>query len=266
MRATHLLTNSARRVRIVEVVGFAIAGIILAGTGQAQDAQGDANARWSRVLERYVNDRGQVDFRGLARDPADLNAYVDYIARVSPVSAPQSFPTREARLAYYINAYNALAMFNVVRMGIPESLTGWTKLRFFWLNQFQVGGESMSLYNLENRIIRPMGDERVHFALNCMSVGCPRLPREPFAAARLEEQLDREARRFFGEARNLQIDSKHDIARVSEIVKFYTEDFLRKSPSLIAYIDRYAPEKVPEGYAVTFIEYDWTVNAQRRSR
>ena len=99
-----------------------------------------------------------------------------------------------------------------------------------------------------------------------MSVGCPRLPREPFAAARLEEQLDREARRFFGEARNLQIDRKRDIARVSEILKFYTDDFLRKSPSLIAYIDRYAPEKVPEGYAVTFIEYDWTLNAQRRSR
>ncbi|MDQ6923475.1 MAG: DUF547 domain-containing protein [Pseudomonadota bacterium] len=239
---------------------------VAAGAVFGQDVVGDADARWSRVLDRYVNDQGQVDFRGLAGDPANLNAYVDYIARVSPVSAPQSFPTREARLAYYINAYNALAMFNVVRMGIPESLTGLTKLRFFWLSQFQVGGESMSLYSLENRTIRPMGDERVHFALNCMSVGCPRLPREPFAAARLDEQLDREARRFFGEARNLQIDSKHDIARVSEILRFYTEDFLRKSPSLIAYIDRYAAGKVPGDYAVTFIEYDWTLNAQRRPR
>ena len=178
-------------MQIVQLLCFAIVVSVAADAVSAQDVVGDADARWSRVLDRYVNDQGQVDFRGLAGNSADLNAYVDYIARVSPVSAPQSFPTREARMAYYINSYNALAMFNVVRMGIPESLNGLTKLRFFWLNQFQVGGELMSLYSLENRIIRPMGDERVHFALNCMSVGCPRLPRKPFAAARLEEQLDR---------------------------------------------------------------------------
>ena len=253
-------------MRLVQLLCFAIVLSVVAGVVSGQDVVGDAGARWSRVLERFVNDRGQVDFMGMAEEPADLSGYVDYIARVSPASAPEWFPSQEARLAYYINAYNALAMFNVVRSGIPASLAGLTKFRFFWLSEFPIGGESMSLYSLENRIIRPMGDERVHFALNCMSVGCPRLPREPFSAARLGEQLDREARRFFGEARNLQIDNKHAIAHVSEILKFYTEDFLRKSPSLIAYIDRYAPEKVPDGYAVTFIEYDWTVNGQRRSR
>jgi len=78
-----------------------------------------------------VNDRGQVDFRGLAKSPGDLKAFVDYIARVSPESDPALFPGAETRLAYHINAYNALAMYNVIDSGIPRSLSGFTKLRFF---------------------------------------------------------------------------------------------------------------------------------------
>lgn len=114
-------------------------------------------------------------------------------------------------------------------------------------------------------VIRPMGDERVHFALNCMAVGCPRLPKSPFTASALNEQLDREARRFFGEPRNLQLAPARKTVRLSELLKFYTEDFQRRSPGLIAYVNQYAREKIPEDYAVDFIDYDWTVNSQSRT-
>lgn len=65
----------------------------------------------------------------------------------------------------------------------------------------------MSLYSYENDVIRALGDPRVHFALNCMPVGCPRLPMTPFNAASLDDELDRETRRFMAETRNVRVDS-----------------------------------------------------------
>jgi len=184
---------------------------------------------------------------------------------VSPRSAPQSFPDQQAELAYYLNAYNALSMFNVIDSGFPKSLGAARRVVFFGVKRFTVGGERMSLYTLENDVIRPLGDERVHFALNCMSVSCPRLPREPFLPAQLDQTLEQKAREFFAERRNLEVLPERKLVRVSSILKFYREDFLAKSPTLIAYINRYAKSAIPEDYAVEFIPYDWSVNDQHRS-
>ncbi|AOJ58620.1 hypothetical protein AQ477_18275 (plasmid) [Burkholderia thailandensis] len=221
-----------------------------------------ATAHWGRVLQKYVNDRGQVDFCGLSVDMADLNAYAGYIAGVSPRRALTEFPSRNDAVAYYINTYNALSMLNVIESGIPKELGFLTRVWFFGFRRFKIGGESMSLYTYENSVIRPMGDERVHFALNCMSAGCPRLPRQPFSGPELDRQLDNAARYFFSESRNLQIDHANRVIRVSSILKFYTDDFLKHNATLIAYINRYAPLKVPENSRIEFIPYDWTIYAQ----
>ena len=247
-----------------------VALILLCGVcvpaAAAEVQQSDPYQPWARVLVKFVNERGEVDFHALAHDRTDLDKFLDYVAQVSPRLAPESFSSKEAKLAYYLNAYNALAMFNVIDSGIPTSLTGLTKIRFFGFKRFPVGGERMSLYALENDVIRPFGDERVHFALNCMSVGCPQLPREPFRADRLNQHLDGESRIFFFETRNLQVLPDQRLVRVSSILKFYPEDFLAKSSTLIAYINQYASVKIPEGYQIEFIDYDWTVNSQRRQR
>lgn len=102
----------------------------------------------------------------------------------------------------------------------------------------------------------------MHVALNCMSVSCPRLPREPFLPERVDEQLEREAKRFFNESRNVQVDETNQILRLSEILKFYTADFLAVAPSLAIYVNRYREKLVPENYPVEFIPYDWTINRQ----
>ena len=126
---------------------------------------------------RRVDDAGRIDFAALAQDHADLDRVVAFVAAVDPTSRPQRFSDRTARLAFYINAYNALAMSGIVDAAVPQGLGGLTKFSFFYLRKFVVGGKSISLYDLENQLIRPLGEERIHFALNCMVVGCPRLPR-----------------------------------------------------------------------------------------
>ena len=226
----------------------------------------DPYQRWESVLTRFVNERGEIDFHALARERADLDAFLESIARASPRSHPDLFASRESQIAYYINAYNALAMFNVIDTGIPMRLSGPLKVKFFGFRKFTVGGERLTLYALENDVIRPLGDARVHFALNCMAAGCPRLPRKAFRAETLDAQLDAEARHFFGERRNLYVDLERQTVNVSELLKFYAEDFLARAPTLNAYINLYAQARVPDHYGVVFIDYDWTVNSEQRSR
>lgn len=234
----------------------------VASPAAASDTERDATMAWARVLERFVDAQGRIGFEALARDRADLDRYVAWIYGTGPNNRPELFPSREDVLSYHLNAYNALAMYNVLDAGVPNTLSGPSKITFFILRRVQVGGTEIALYAYENDVIRKLGEPRVHFALNCMVVGCPRLPREPFDANRLEMQLDRETRLFFEEARNVRIDRAARIVYLSEILEFYTADFLAQAATLPAYVNRYRVEPVPEDYAVRFIPYDWTINQQ----
>jgi Protein of unknown function, DUF547 len=219
-----------------------------------------ALAAWSRVLDRFVNQRGEVHFAALAGDRADLDAYLRHVAD-TPLEAMRD---PQDRLAHMINAYNALSMFNVIHSGTPDTHAGWAKLRFFVLRKHTIGGRIMSLYAFENDVIRPFtnarGDPRVHFALNCSAVSCPVLPREPFVAARLEAQLQRETAAFFARPENLRIDHATRTVWLNEILSFYTEDFVpAQGKTLLEAVARYAAVPVPQDYNVRFTPYDWTV-------
>ena len=227
--------------------------------GPTPEDEAGASAAWAEVLERYVDDLGRVDFAGLSENREGIEAYLRWVAR-----ADESRMGRAERVAFHVNAYNALAMYGVVRAGIPESFDGlWAKVRFFVVPKYEVAGRRLSLYGLENRVIRKEADARAHVVLNCMSRSCPRLPREPFRAGTFGlYQLDREARRFYNEERNVRIDHAGRTVRLSKILGLYTRDFLGEAPSLIAYVNRYREDKLPEGYLVEFVPYDWTLNRQ----
>jgi hypothetical protein len=219
---------------------------------------------WTKVLTLHVDAIGRIDFTGLAGDRADLDDVVTFIAAVDPSSSPARFPTVHSRLAYYIDAYNALAMHGVLVAGVPKQFGWFDRVRFFYLQKFMMGGRPISLYDLENDIIRPLGDPRVHFALNCMSVSCPRLPQAAFTVEGLDSELDAAAREFIGEHRNIRVDREKRETRLSAIFRFYTKDFLARSPSLLAYVNRYRAEQLPPNYKIVFMDYDWTINGQTR--
>ena len=224
----------------------------------------DAAWSWNDVLGRRVDEGGRVDFRGIAADRGPLEMVVARIGLSAPGNDPAAFPTRADALAFHVNAYNALAMYNVVRSGIPERLNLLDRVEFFKLTSVVVGGQAISLYDYENDVIRPLGEERVHFALNCMSVSCPRLPRGPFTAANLDGELDDATRLFLAEPRNVQVDDAGRVVRLSAIFDFYEADFLKRAPSLVAWVNRYRAEPIPADYRVEFLPYDWTINAQPR--
>ena len=246
-----------------------------AGTGQSDGAAAGllavgleaATAGYARVLQRHVNDRGEVDFAGLRDDASDaglgaLEAYVNAIAATSLDAAP----TPNGRMAHMINAYNALSMYNVIASGIPASHGGLAKVTFFVLRKFDIGGSVMSLHDFENGIIRKLDEPRVHFALNCSAVSCPALPRTVFTAQGLNDELDRETRSFFARRENLQVDDTQRTVFFNEILKFYTEDFVPgHARTLIAYAQRYVSRVIAADYRVAFTPYDWTIANSRRA-
>ena len=235
------------------------AQLVPAPEGAPESGREAAESAWARVLERHVDERGRVDFTALERGRADLDRYVGWVYATGPNNRPALFASRAEVLAYHLNAYNALAMYSVLAAGRPASLSGYGLLRFFYFKRIAVGGEPMSLYRYENEIIRPLGEERVHFALNCMALSCPRLPRTPFRAETLEAALAAETKRFLDEPRNVSVDAPRRVVRLSAIFAFYPEDFLARAPDPIAYVNARRSMPVPADYRVEFADYDWTV-------
>lgn len=234
---------------------------------------------WTRVLQRFVDDRGRVDYDALSHDRALLDAYLERVAAVSPRSNPELFPDSDHELAYWINAYNALVFQGVLARG-PERRSVWTGglvsgYAFFVRMDVRLGGEAVSLKTLEDDWIRAVyHDPRVHAALNCASRSCPELPREAFVGPRLDEQLDLAMRRFVAEERNVRLAGDGRV-ELSKIFDWFAKDFLEferskdaARPSLVGYVNRYraVEARLPEDAAVRFIPYDKGINAQEPAK
>jgi hypothetical protein len=233
--------------------------------------------RFDAVLRRVVDDRGRVDYPALVADPTDLAVYAATLAAVSPDSHPARFPTADDRLAYWLNAYNASVLRLVVRRYPMASVKDVFPplIGFFYFQRVLLGDDYTNLYALENAVVRRRFDDpRIHFALNCASLGCPRLPARAFTAVGLQAELDREARRFVAEPRNVAVDPAGGVIRLSSIFDWFERDFtgwMRRHhpdepPTLAGYVRRLADPAVRArldacaGCTVRFVRYDWRLN------
>jgi len=218
---------------------------------------------WAATLERFVDDQGRTDFVSLEKDTAQLQRFVDAIAEVSPTSHPDLFPTEEHVLAYHVNAYNALAMKGVIERGIPDNFSSlFKRASFFKFRKVIIGGKKTNLYDYENKVIRPLGEPRMHFVLNCMVIDCPRLPKTVFTPESLEKDLQVASIEFFNKAKHIEISTKKKTVYLSGIMKFYTKDYVAsgKKQDLVAYVNQYRNTAIPADYRVKFLDYDWTIN------
>ena len=253
-----------------------VAGLAATGLGsaaQASDADAFDHQDWNAVLSRFVNERGRIDYEALARDRERLDRYLAQIAEIGPRSTPEQFPTQADELAYYVNAYNAL-VFQGVLDGHMDADTVWGGLvpgyGFFVGRKFRLDGQSINLRKLENKIVRAkFGDARVHAALNCASVGCPRLPTTAFEPGRLERELNAAMAEFVSNEQNVRADDGNRTVFLSKIFDWYREDFLadereagNAKPNLIDYVNRFrgAAAPIPRDYTVRFLEYDKRLN------
>ena len=222
---------------------------------------------YQEVLSKHVNDAGGVRYAALNKDLAPLNRFVEQLAQVSPDSHPALFPSREARLAHWLNAYNALVLWAFARE-YPESRTRLAnklgQFNFFYRRKFTVGGQARSLDDIEtNSVRKAFGDPRIHFALVCASASCPWLSATAFTAANLEAELDKRTRLFVGQARNVEKDPATGRLTLSMIFRWYEADFGGRE-KLLAFLERQTPgiTNGSNGRSVSlrYRPYDWSLN------
>lgn len=240
------------------LVGFLFTGCASTLPVPEAPTHSAAGNPWARVLAENVEPDGTIHFDALKKDPSTLRA----AAREVALSRPEDFATSEEELAFAINAYNILAM----RLAVDTDLKPKQKLRFFVLRKQHYLGEAVSLWTLENRIIRPMGEPRIHFALNCMVRDCPRLLREPYRRETLEEQLHAVTVEFLNDPRHVRYNAESNTLYLSRIFKWYRKDFETDDSGLVEYVNRYLEPNIPETADVEWLPYDWELNQAPKSQ
>lgn len=206
---------------------------------------------WNDLLQQYVDQEGNVDYKGFKNAESSLDQYLDYLAN----NAPGSSASKEEKLVYYINLYNAatvkLILLNYPVQSIKDIKSPWDKK---WI---KVGEEEVSLGAIEHKILRKLDEPRIHFAINCASYSCPKLSNQAYTISTLEVQLESATRDFINDRKRNRIEDGK--AEVSEIFKWYKSDFTEKV-SLKSYINQYAKEPIGPDTKLQYIKYDWSLN------
>jgi len=175
---------------------------------------------------------------------------------------PKRLSGRDEQLAFYLNAYNILALKTVVDHWPLDSIKDvGSLLSPVWdKSAGELGGKTVSLGEVEHKILRPMGEPRIHLAIVCASVSCPDLRDEPYTASQLSAQLDDQARRFLDNPGKGLIVGK-DKLQVSQIFDWFEKDFAAGG-GVAAFIKHYHAN-LPDLKIKTNIDYDWSVNSSR---
>lgn len=237
------------------------------------------NAVLTEVLASVVTDSG-VDYSRLAEDRSGLDRYLAQLAATDPAAVETASP--RDRLAYWINAYNACMLKRVIDHYPIGRARGWQGIRnrvadrpansvwqiadVFTGAHCRVAGSNRSQDEIEHDIIRPMGDPRIHFAINCAAVSCPPLIAEAYNGETLEDQLDARVRAFVSDPMQLEVDTTASppAVRVNQVLDWFSVDFgghdgIRSF--LARYVSAEAREVLEDPKAtVSFVEYDWTLN------
>lgn len=237
----------------------------------------DAGDAYRELLARHVRPGriagvtlNVVDYAALRVDPLYARA-LDELAAADP----DSLPGEADRFAFWINAYNLLALRTVAD---HWPLAGIRDVGSFLWPVWKrpagvVGGRTVSLDEVEHGVLRPrFADPRVHFAVVCASVSCPDLRAEPYEGSRLPAQLDDATRAFLSNpAKGLRVVGNAGRVQVSSIFRWFAQDFVAAGGVLAFVRAKAGPESVARLAGLTdddlaWIDYDWSVNAASRSQ
>lgn len=246
---------------------------------------------FDQVLQRHV-ENGRVNYRTLQTDQETLNRYLQSLASVDP-GAYESW-TRQQKLAFWINAYNAYTLrvivdhYPVTRSIFADPLRRYPadsirQIPGVWKWRWWLAlGRRYTLDHMEHVILRQeLKEPRIHFVVNCASMGCPLLENHAFDAEHLEARLDQAAVNYLYRDRKVRIDKAGNAVRLPQIFKWFAEDFT-PDPEIAVFFERYPREAIGpltwvyryasaadreflrQGkFELTWLEYDWALNDRR---
>lgn len=231
--------------------------VLLASTlfGRAQDKE--FYQKVNHIMSTYVH-HGFVDYSAIKANPAELNQIVDLIKKTELKELnDQEF------VAFVINAYNMLVIYNVVNHYPLESVI--KEKGFFSEKSFSIGKVVLSLDDLEKKILFGKSkDSRLHLALSCAAVGCPPLKNTVYMPSSINEQLDEQARISINDPAFIRIDRAKKEVQLSQIFEWYGLHFGSSKTQQIAYLNKYLNEPISKDYKVKYYQYDWSLNDYKK--
>lgn len=217
------------------------------------------------LLQKHVNEKGMVNYQAFLKDRKSLSDYLESLTK----SAPAKNWTEKEKLAFWINAYNAFTIALILeyypvesikdigpKISIPFVNTPWQ------IDFIEIGSKKYNLDDIEHGIIRKEFDEpRIHFALVCAAVSCPKLRHEAYEAEKLDMQLQEQALDFLMDASKNNLNANP--VQVSKIFQWYAADFKSNHASVLDYVNSLLPNPLPTNTKVEYAEYYWDLNEQK---
>lgn len=220
-----------------------------------------SHAKFTQVLKENVKGEN-VNYAALKKSPNKLGSYIEDLAAVGK-SEYRKWSDNQ-KMAYLINLYNAATLKLIIDeyplKSIRDISSPWKQ------NRVMLFGKYVSLDHIEHDILRKdFSDPRIHFGVNCASIGCPALRNEAFRADKLDAQLNEQARKFLRDTSKNRVDQKSGTLYLSSIFDWFKGDFVDKSGSVEKFIAPYlsgSDRKAVESgnLKVKYTNYDWNLN------
>lgn len=206
---------------------------------------------WNSLLQKHVSTQGNVSYKGFKESEKELNDYLGFLSK----NTPQNSWTKADKLAYWINAYNAFTVKLIIDNYPVKSIKDIKKP---WDKKFiPIGDKLLSLNHIEHEILRKMNEPRIHFAIVCASVSCPKLQNTAFEPSKTEEQLNNATKEFLSDSARNEL-SQNSI-KISKIFKWFSSDF-KQNGSLIDFLNIYSEITILQNAKKSFKDYDWNLN------
>lgn len=209
---------------------------------------------WDELLQNNVSESGQVNYKGFQNERNKLYIYLDVLSKAY---SDKSFSTlsKEKKLAFWINAYNAMTVDLILRNYPIKSIKDIDKP---WDQRFwKLGSKWFNLNEIEHEILRKMNEPRIHFTIVCASVSCPKLQNKAFTASKLETQLIDATTDFLSDLERNEL-SENSI-KISKIFQWFSKDF-KQDGSLIDFLNQYSNVDISAKAKKTFKDYNWDLN------
>lgn len=220
-------------------------------SANAQDLNSYFTSTDSFLKEHVKN--GGVNYKAIKNNPDALASLLDNAKAISVT-------TSDAKnyQAFWINTYNLLVINGIVNnypLKSPLDVAG-----FFDKKKHEVGGENITLNDIENKLLRAnfSKDPRFHFVLVCAGLGCPPIIANAYKPSTLNSQLNTQTKKALNDDNFIRVNKNK--VKVSQIFEWYTGDFEQNGSDLVDFINTYRTEKLPDNSKVSYYPYDWTLN------
>lgn len=206
---------------------------------------------WNSLLTKHVTKSGVVNYNGFKKDRKKLLEYLSLLSE----NLPNNSWSKEEKLSYWMNAYNAMTVDLILRnlplQSIKDIKKPWDQR--IW----KLGNKYYNLDEIEHQILRKMDDPRIHFGINCASFSCPPLLNEAFIPSKVNKQLDTVATTFINDSTRNKLTANS--VEISKIFDWFAKDF-KTNGSIINYLNKYASLKISEDAKVRYMDYNWDLN------